>query len=755
MSGVRPPGRESEDGFVVARTKLSVPVPRLGSRIVARPRLLDVLDDGLSARVTLVCAPTGWGKTTALAEWAGISEDRFVWVSLDSGDDNEPVRFWRCVVAALRSGDPESARVAMRRLGSPVVSIIDEVLPALINDLAEVATRLVLVIDDYHLIVRPEIHHQLSYLIRHLPLSTHLVVIAHAEPPVRLGRLRAMGDVRDIGPEQLRFSDQEAAELLNRVHGLDLTAEEVATVQERIEGWVAGLNLAALSLKRDERRGQILEALPDDDRFLVDYLWDEVVMSQPPPVRQFLVRTSILESFSGALADALTGRSDGVEMVRQLERANLFVVPLDREHVWFRYHHLFRGLLLGQLKLFGSELIADLHRRASTWYADHGLMIEAIEHAIAAGDMHYAADEIERRWFALWSAGEVWTLVSWLDRLSADAIAAHPLLAVVRAGMARTIGRVDEIEEWLARVEPSSAEDPAPGLATSIEGAVAEVRSLHRLAIGDIAGAIDQGQLAWELEPVPGSREHAGSAYFLGCALFFDDPGRAVALLREFLEVIPGDQYDPRRLDAMAVLAEDHALRGEIEVAEQLARTAMEVTLEAKLEEFPSAHQLHISLGAVLLARGDLDAAEEQFERAVMLSRRAGDRVDMAHTLLWLAAARVRQGDAEESQKALADARALLPGLGQSSMRRLVESLSLNLDLTPGTRTPSTSHERLSQAELRVLRLMPGDLTYREIAQRLYLSRNTVRTHARQVLRKLGASSRAAAVARARERDLL
>ncbi len=643
----------------------------------------------------------------------------------------------------------------MRRLQSPAVSVIDEILPALVNDLAEAAGPIVLVIDDYHVIFNPGIHAQLEYLIGRLPLGTHVVLVAHADPPLRLGRLRAIGEVVEIGSEQLRFTDQEADELLNRVHGLDLGPEEVRAVQLRIEGWVAGLNLAALALKRGDARDRILEALPADDRFVVEYLWNEVVMSQPRSVRQFLMRTAILERITAPLADALTGRDDGAQALRELERANLFVVPIDRERVWYRYHHLFRDLLIGQLQRFAPDLVPDLHRTASIWYANHGAMIDAIEHAIAAGDMHYAADELEQRWFGFYTAGHFLTLASWMDRLSPDVIAAHPTLAVVRAGLARIVGRMGEIEEWLQRVDPAAFDAPARGLATSIAGAVAEMRSMYRLAVGDVPGAINLARRAIELEPVPGSPHHATAGYHLGVALFFEDPDRARPLLQEFLTVIPSEDQDPRRLYAMALLAETHALHGELDAAERLAVAAMQATQQMKTEEFPSTNQLHIALGVAPLARGELDTAEEHFERAVTLSRRAGDRVEMAHTLVWLAAVQVRQGDSQAGRDAFAAARELVPGIGLSSMRSLVKKLSLDTLPTLGGPPPAGQADSLTEAELRVLRLLPGDLTYREMADRLYLSLNTVRTHALRVRRKLEVSSRSAAVARAREQGLL
>jgi LuxR family transcriptional regulator, maltose regulon positive regulatory protein len=744
---------DSNPDPVLPAVKLSIPVPRSRSRVVARPRLVQALSDGLPARLTLVCAPTGWGKTTVVSEWATATDVRFVWVSLDPGDD-EPLQFWRCVVTSIAAAHDEGSLVAMRRLRSPAVSLNDEVLPALVNDLAGLDEPLVLVIDDYHLIANPEIHEQIEYLLGRLPPALHLVLICSAEPSLRLGRMRAMGEVIDIGAEQLRFTDDEAGTLLQRVHGLVVTDDEVERLQQSIEGWVAGLNLAALSLRRRPASDRLTSGPPVDERLLTEYLWDEVVMAQPPAVREFLLRTAVLERFSGSLADALTGRHDGVETARELERANLFVVPLDDERVWFRYHHLFRTLLRGRLQRSEPALIPELHRSASAWYGAHGATIEAIDHTIAAGDVDRAATEIERHWAQLYSAGQLCAMVAWIDRLAPDSIAAHPALALLRAALARGLGRIEEIEEWLGRVPPSASRVPVPGLASSIEGAATGIRSVHRLAVGDIDGAIEHARHARELELVPRSPEHATAGYFLGVATFFDEPRQAVALLQEFLAVVD-DRRDARHRYAMGLLAETYALDDEIEVAERLARCAMEETLRMHLEEFPTANQLHIALGAIALARDELDVADEHCERAVMLARRGNDRVEIAHALLWLAAARVRQGDAIGGAEAFATARELVPGVGASSMRRVARTLGLGPTLLGRVRPVGVYGQPVSAAELRVLRLMPGDLSYREIAGQLFISYNTVRTHARRVLHKLGASSRSEAVARARERGLL
>jgi LuxR family maltose regulon positive regulatory protein len=553
----------------------------------------------------------------------------------------------------------------------------------------------------------------------------------------------------------LRFSDQEAAVLLNRVFGLDLAAEELATLQRRTEGWVAGLNLAALSLKQSEDRGRVLDQLPAEERYLIDYLWSEVVLGQPREIRHFLMRTAIVERLTPALCDAVTERSDSDEMLRELERSNLFVVPLDAGRDWFRYHHFFRSLLLGQLQRFAPELVGDLHRRASTWYADHEMMTEAIDHAIAAGDVHWAADELARHWLSLYSAGQATTMLAWIDRLPAEAIDAHPSLALARAGVAQAVGRLEEVEEWLRRAEKAPAGAPPAAMASSVAGSAALMRSMYRLAQGDVSGAVAWGQKALALEPIEGSPEHATAGFFLGVAQFYADPQQAEPLLREFLTAIPAGDQDAERYFAMALLAEAHALRGELDAGERLARQALEVAHARGFDEHPPTEQAHVALGAVLLARDEVDAAEERFERATGLARRGGNRVEHAHALLWLGRARARQQDPAGARKALDAARGELPELGGSLLPPLVEALERELDAQKRPRYPPQAGAPLTDAELRLLRLLLGDLSYREIAAHLYISVNTVRTHAQRVRQKLGASTRAEAIARARERGLL
>jgi LuxR family maltose regulon positive regulatory protein len=740
--------------IVLVTTKLLVPQRRTGH--VPRPRLVSILEGGRHTRLTLVSAPTGSGKTSLLAEWAtGTPGVRFAWVSLDAGDE-DPQRFWRHVVAALEEAAPELSSTAGRRVQGPGVSIIDEVLPLLVNELASLTEPLVLVLDDMHMIGSEAVHAQLDYLIDRAPAGVHPVVATQVDPPLRLGRLRAHGDLAEVRVEALRFSDGEAIELLNGRHGLRLPTAELEALQSRTEGWVAGLNLAALSLRDRGDSADFLERMPVDERHLVDYLWDEVVLRQPRDVQEFVMRTSILERVCGPLAEAVAQCANGTEMLLELERSNLFVVPLDGDRVWFRYHHLFRSLLVRQLERFAPDLVSDLHRRASLWFADEGDVASLIEHAIAAGDVHVAASELERHWLSLYSDGTATTLLRWIDQLPEDAIEAHPDLALARFGVARAMGTVENPERWLGIAERAAERVASPVRRAELLAHVARQRSMEALARADAPEAVRWARRAVsELEPA--SDELTVARYFLGIALFWGgERAEAETLLREYLEAVPAGDQDVRRYFAMGLVAEVCALRGEVEEADALVGAALAIAADRRLEEHPPTEQVHVAAGILALQRGAVDAAEEHFERAVALARRGGDRVEIPHALLWLGSARARQGETDGARDALARARDVLGETTVAGLSPLLEALALELD-EPGLPAvvATTTAEPLSAAELRVLRLLPTDLTYRQIAGQLYLSLNTVRTHAGRIRRKLGAPTRDEAVSRARERGLL
>ena len=395
---LQPAGAGGPDGLLATKLYL----PRLQPGFVARPRLTDGLDEGLACGLALVCAPAGFGKTALLAGWARRGRRPVAWLSLDPGD-NDPARFWRHVIAALGRVRPGTAEQIAPLLGPPSPPAFEGLVTALINELAGQpgAGEMVLVLDDYHLIDAQPVHASLGFLLEHRPAALRLVLASRADPPLGLARLRGRGQLAELRAAELRFTVEEAAALLRQAAGPALPEAAVAALTARTEGWVAGLQLASLSLRQHSDVAGFVATFSGSHRYVLDYLTEEVLEHQPDEVRSFLLETSVLERLSGALCDAVTGRPGGQAMLEQVERANLFLVPLDEVRGWWRYHQLFADLLRARLLEHQPGQAAQLHRKAAAWCEEHGLADDAVRHAVAAGEMIWAARLIERHFDAV------------------------------------------------------------------------------------------------------------------------------------------------------------------------------------------------------------------------------------------------------------------------------------------------------------------------------------------------------------------
>ncbi len=429
-------------------TKLYVPTLRRG--LVTRPRLSERLNRGGESKLTLVSAPAGFGKTTLLAEWLASTpvEKQTAWLSLDPSD-NEAAPFWPYVIAALQTAAPGIGATALSLLQGPQPPPIETVFATLLNELSALPNDVVLVLDDYHVIDAHDIQDGMSFLLEHLPPRLHLVITTRADPALPLARLRARGELVEIRAADLRFTPEEAAAYLNEVMGLDLGASEVVALEARTEGWIAALQLAALSIQgRDDVAG-FIAGFAGDDRYIVDYLADEVLHRQPEHVRQFLLQTSILGRLTGPLCDAVTGHEGGTAMLEALDRGNLFLVPLDDRRRWYRYHQLFADVL--RTRLFDEQpaWVPDLHRRASHWYEHNGDRSEAIRHALAGEDFDRAASLIELAVPALRQGHHEVTALRWLRALPDEVIGRRPVLSVAYAWALLSIGELEDVERRL------------------------------------------------------------------------------------------------------------------------------------------------------------------------------------------------------------------------------------------------------------------------------------------------------------------
>ena len=480
-------------------TKLYVPQPR--NELVARPRLYERLSQGIRQQLMLISAPAGSGKTTLFSAWRATQVEQLplAWISLDAGD-NDPARFWNYMVAALQGVLPG--------LGTQLTSLLqtapnqwppmEAILTALINEMLVIPENFVLALDDYHLISLPAIHESLTFLLEHQPPHMHLVLLSRTEPPLPLGRLRARGDFCELSAADLRFTPEEITTFLNRSMGLHLSHEEVVMLEERTEGWIAGLQLAALSLQGRRDTASFIASFTGSHHHVLEYLSAEVLAHQPLALRNFLLSTSLLERFNAPLCDAVLLRQDSQEMLALLAQANLFLIPLDEEHNWYRYHHLFAEFLRAQLDRQSPSLVHQLHQRAVNWYGEHGLMSEALDHAVAVEDFERVAQLIEQSGADLIRSGEMMTLLNWLLCCPLELIQERPRLAIYFAGASGSVGQIEVAEKWVREAQralekmkaTSTSEADEVALLRQIEGELGAIRTFVVSARADVQGTI-------------------------------------------------------------------------------------------------------------------------------------------------------------------------------------------------------------------------------------------------------------------------
>ncbi|HEU4494465.1 MAG TPA: hypothetical protein VFR69_09750, partial [Rubrobacteraceae bacterium] len=617
------------DSLVSTKLRPSQARPNL----VARSRLTAKLEREAGRKLTLISAPAGFGKTTLLVEWLKGSEDgdqSVAWVSLDEGD-NDPVRFLSYLVAALgRTVGEGFGESVLATLRSPEPPRMEAVLGALINEFADLPGEVAVILDDYHAIDSEGVHTIVSFLLEHLAPNVHLVISSRIDPPLPLSRLRARNQMMELDAADLTFTPEEAASFLNTVMRLDLSAEDVAMLEERTEGWIAGLQLAALSMRDRQDVSAFISAFSGSHRDVLDYLAEEVLERQPGQVRAFLLETSIAEHLTGTLCDALTGHSDGQEMLERLERENLFIFALDEERRWYRYHHLFAEFLRGRLVRERPESAGELHLRASGWYEGKGHHAEAIGHALSAPDHDLAARLIEEGVEGAVEHGEGTTALRWLEALPTEAKRRRPRLFVEHAVALVITGRPDDAEPLLREAERAGevgGEDSRflLGFASAVRSWLARLR-------GDAPEAVELARRALSLlldEEAP-HRNYA--AVRLGDALrAVGDLAAAGEAYAEAAEIGRAARHAYGRLAGIVMHARVRAEQGRLREADEAFRRALQLLTEGGFELSPAAGVAHIGMGALLYERNDLDGAQRALERGVELAERTGD----VSTLVW------------------------------------------------------------------------------------------------------------------------
>jgi LuxR family transcriptional regulator, maltose regulon positive regulatory protein len=739
---------------MLIETKLHPPAAR--KEWVERPELIRQLADA-AVKLILVAAPPGFGKTTLVAQWRSspVNHKPFAWVSLDS-QDNDPGRLWRHVVSSLDLACPVfDSEIILPMLRDQPLDLAEMMLPLLVNELASLPEQVVLVLDDYHLITERACHEQMAFLLDHLPPSGQVVIITRADPPLPLGRMRAAGEMVEIRARELRFDAGQAAELIHAAAAVDLTGRDAADLVAQTEGWPAGLYLAALSLRGHSSPAAFVRQFTGDNKFIVDYLVEDVFSRQPREVREFLTRTSVLDRFCVPLCDAVTGSANAAVIIDVLERENLFLVPLDENREWFRYHHQFAQVLRGQLARTEPDLVATLHARASAWYQAAGSTDEAVTHALAADDVDGATGLIARHCHAYIDSGQVATIRRWLDLLGNDRIAASPLAAHCAVWTAALTGDQRGVRRYLPVVEAAGDTGPLPDGMRSFASSAAVLEATF--GFDGLGPMREAGLRAVTLETDPGSRWYGAARAGLSAALYLSGEFERAAEHAQEARRSPATLATVR-LVAVAVMALVAVEAGRLTEAEELAReaTALAARPTAGLgDTLPGAHA-NVAMGAVLAAQGRMREARGELGHALQVRQKWPElspwpRLEI---LLRLAPVLASLGDRAGATALLDEARQLLDALPRGADAQLARLERLQRRLTVRAR-PVAAGEPLTEREREVLRRLQGTLSLRDIGRELYLSPNTIKTHTRTLYRKLDVSDRQEAVARGRELGLL
>lgn len=610
------------------QTKLFSPKWRAGQ--VSRPRLVQRLQQGIERKLTLVSAQAGFGKTTLLAEWLAESpatSKHVGWVSLGSSD-NDPTLFWAYVITALQQVQEEAGRHALTLLYAAQPPSIEVILTTLINDLSAVEADFVLVLDDYHVIDAAAIHEGFSFLLDHMPASMHVVIASRTDPPFPLPRFRARRDLVEVRAQDLRFTADEASVFLNRMMGLDLTADEVAALDARTEGWIAGLQLAALSVQgRTDAQG-FIEAFSGDDRYITDYLFEEVLQRQPDHVRRFLLQTALLERLSGPLCDAVVEQTESQALLEALERANLFMVPLDDKRQWYRYHHLFADVLQARATVEHPERVRALHRRASVWYEDNGFPVDAVGHALAAKDYERVATMIEVAARSMIMGGQEATWRRWVRALPDTFVRSRPVLSVYFA-FSLLPGDLEAAEQRLQDAE----------------------RLLHlqkEEAVGRVVINED------EFRALPGVIAVA-RAY---CAGACGHVGDTVAYAQQALVLLPEDEQFWRGA-VTAILGIAHWANGELEAAARSVSAGRAQVEQA--QDVSAIISMLFLLSEIQRSQGRLQAARRSCEQALAYTKSYNGPLPQGTADVWVGLAELcrEQNDLAAAKQHLSHSKAL------------------------------------------------------------------------------------------------
>ncbi len=647
----------------ILATKLYIPPPR--SNFVLRPRLIEQLNEGMHCKLTLISASAGFGKTTLVSEWVAAGKRPTAWLSLDEGD-NDPARFLTYLVAALQTIAPNIGEGVLGVLQSPQPPSTEAVLTALLNEITTLPHDFNLVLDDYHIIEAKPIDHLLTFLLDHLPPQMHLVIATREDPQLPLARLRVRGQLSELRATDLRFTSAEAAGFLNQMMGLSLSAQDIAALETRTEGWIAGLQLAAISMQGHADATSFIKSFTGSHHFVLDYLVEEVLQQQSESVQNFLLRTAILDRLCGPLCDAVMRdpAASGQSTLKYIEHANLFIVPLDNERRWYRYHHLFSDLLRQRLHQSAASSssteaanwdVAELHLRASVWYEENGLELEAFQHAAAANDIERAERLIEGKGIPLHYRGTVTTIINWLVSLPTTILDARPSLWWRYAALLLVVGQTTGVEEKLQGAEAALQGVELDDKTRNLVGRIAVARAVLALTRYDVETMLAQSRRALEFLHPNNLSARANANWTLGYARILR--GDRLAARQALTEAISlsqavGDVFIT--ILAMGGLGQVQEAENQLHLAAQNYQRVLQLAGEQPLQIISLAH---LGLARILYEWNDLDSAEQHGRESLHLARQYESVIDRFIVCeVFLARLKLAQGDVTEAATILAQA---------------------------------------------------------------------------------------------------
>ena len=674
--------------MALLRTKFYIPPTQ--PTLVRRSRLTNLINGSMARKLTVLSAPPGFGKTTLLSEWVPSSQRPVAWLWLEEAD-NDPSRFWSYFIAALQTLQEDLGQDSLTLLhseGRQALSLhFEAVITTLLNSISDFPNEFALVLDDYHRINDPAIHQGLIYLIDHLPRKMHILLTSRVDPPMPLARLRASGELLELRSEDLRFTSQEAATFLNQMMDLNLTSTQVTALEARTEGWIAGLQLAAISLQRNEDAGHFIDSFTGSHRFILDYLVDEVLNRKSESVQSFLLQTSVLERLTGPLCNSLTGMNNGQEMLRQLEEANLFIIPMDIERRWYRYHHLFADLLRRRLQDLKPDQVQGLHQRACAWFEREGLLPEAIDHALAMHDFEKAAQLVESAAETQRQRGEIATLTGWVNALPPSIRHNHPALCLAYARALVDTAQNLAIEAYIEDAETGLETEGSSSDRASdcLRGQVAALRAYLAMIRHQYADAIDLSRRAQQLL----GEDDAQWRSFVGLILagayrFTNDWAAAASAYLEASELSHAVSDMVNALLALGLRGEVLEAQGDLHQAAVQFDQVLQLAREHAIPNAPVTGYALVGFGRVSYEWNDLDSAERYVQDGLECGKRANIQDLSLRGCLALARIRQARGDLDGALGALDRAEPAARLMGMAEIKDWIQALRVEVWLALG-----------------------------------------------------------------------